>query len=152
MKNHLFKLTLFVVLVLGIYLSPFKIIVVSGNSMYPTLKNKQILIGMEANKFDKEDVVVAYFEDNYIIKRVKFLEGDEYYYWLNNNSILPILVNKDFYDHFNKHNKVEMVYKSKIEKNREHFFTYSFSKMIDETIEDLKKKEFSLIDSYKDII
>jgi len=86
--------------------------------MYPTLKNKQILIGMEANKFDKEDVVVAYFEDNYIIKRVKFLEGDEYYYWLNNNSILPILVNKDFYDHFNKHNKVEMVYKSKIEKNR----------------------------------
>jgi len=41
---------------------------------------------------------------------------------------------------------------SKIERNREHFFTYSFSKMIDETIEDLKKKEFSLIDSYKDII
>jgi hypothetical protein len=28
----------------------------------------------------------------------------------------------------------------KIERNREHFFTYSFSKMIDDTIRDLQRK------------
>ena len=86
--------------------------------MFPTLKNKQIMVGMATDKFDKNDVVVAYFEDNYIIKRIKYLEGDEYYYWLNNYSVLPVLVNKDFYEHFNKHNKTEMVFKSKIEKNK----------------------------------
>jgi signal peptidase I len=117
LKNHLIKLLAFILVFLFVYFSPFKLIVVSGNSMFPTLKNKQILIGVETSRINKNDVVVAYNEGGFIIKRVKFLEGDTYYYLLNFDSELPILIDKNDYNHFVKHSKFEIALKSTVQKN-----------------------------------
>lgn len=118
MKNHLLKLVSFIVIVLTIYLSPFKIIVVQGYSMYPTLKDKQLLLGIKTNKFEKDDIVVANVEDNCIIKRIKYIGGDEVYYLLNNESELPILISKSFYEHYKKNGKFETVQKFIVESDK----------------------------------
>lgn len=86
--------------------------------MYPTLKNNQILIGMATKNFYKGDVVVANIEDNFIIKRIKYTEGDHFYYYLNYDLESPILINKDFYEHFEPNDKVHIVQELVVENNK----------------------------------
>jgi len=117
LKNH-FKLLAIGVLIFIVYFSPFKVVIVSGNSMYPTLKNKQILLAMKTDKFNRNDLVVALIEDNYIIKRIKYVAGDEIFYFLTYDSELPILVSKEFYDNYSYNSKSEMVQKFTIENKR----------------------------------
>lgn len=118
MKNHLIKLAILSLVFLGLILSPIKIILVKGSSMYPTLKNNQILIGMATKNFYKGDVVVANIEDNFIIKRIKYTEGDHFYYYLNYDLESPILINKDFYEHFEPNDKVHIVQELVVENNK----------------------------------
>ena len=118
MKNHLHKFITFLIIVLAINLSPFKIIIVQGLSMYPSLKDKQILIAVRTNKVNKNDVVVAYFEDSYIIKRVAYVAGDEIFYLFTNNSELPIIINKELYEKHKKNEKTASVQKIKIDKDK----------------------------------
>ena len=103
---------------LGLILSPIKIILVKGNSMYPTLKNNQILVGMVTENLNKGDVVVANIEGNFIIKRIKYTEGEHFYYYLNYDVDSPILINKDFYEHFEASDKVHIVQELVVENNR----------------------------------
>ena len=58
---------------------PYKLVVVVGRSMLPTLKGGQILLAKKTNKFERGDIVVIKEEDNIIIKRIKYLP-EEYYY------------------------------------------------------------------------
>jgi signal peptidase I len=118
LKDHLFKIVSLLSLVVFVFLSPFKIIVIQGNSMYPTLKDKQIVLGYKTNSFDRNDIVVAYFEGNNIIKRIKYIEGDRVYYLLKRNFDLPKIVTKDFFDahKLNKENEIKQNFI--VEKNR----------------------------------
>ena len=57
--------------------------IVSGNSMYPTLEEKQILFSDRAEEIHRSDIVTAYFpkrmttlEDVLIVKRVIGIPGD----------------------------------------------------------------------------
>lgn len=56
-------------------------VMVNGDSMYPTLKNKDIMIlnriGYKDKKFDRFDIVVIKTEKNKIIKRVIGLPGEK---------------------------------------------------------------------------
>ena len=91
---------------------------VKGSSMYPTLKNNQILIGMATKNFQKNDVVVANIEDNFIVKRIKYTAGEHFYYYLNYDVDSPILINKDFYEHFEASDKVHIVQENVVENNK----------------------------------
>ena len=118
MKNHLHKFITFLIIVLAINLSPFKLIIVQGLSMYPSLKDKQILIAIRTNNVNKNDVVVAYVEDSYIIKRVAYVAGDEIFYLFTNNSEIPIIINKELYEKHKKNEKTASVQKIKIDKDK----------------------------------
>lgn len=75
-----------------IYYRPFRVIVVRGSSMYPTLHHGQILIGYKTKNITRNDIVVCNIEgEDAIIKRVKYVGGDSYASLLdlkNTNAIL----------------------------------------------------------------
>jgi signal peptidase I len=55
----------------------FKVGVVIGDSMYPTLHDKQLVwIDKRQKEFDRFDIIVINTQDNYIIKRVIGLPGE----------------------------------------------------------------------------
>ena len=85
-KKFRFILLSAVILVLMI-INPYKIIVVRGNSMYPTLKNGSILLGKKSDHFNRGDIVVAKNDaEEIIIKRIKYISGDYYYYSYDRNT------------------------------------------------------------------
>lgn len=80
MRSYL-KILISVVVVLALWALPFKIIVVKGDSMLPNLKNNELLLAVKTNNFSVNDIVVAKndFRET-IIKRIKFVDDDKYYY------------------------------------------------------------------------
>lgn len=89
MKLKVYKLIIVAVL-LSIFLvyNPYKLIVVVGNSMYPSFKNNQILLAKKIDTLRKNDVVVIK-SDFYgtIIKRIALIPGDHYYFYLDTEKI-----------------------------------------------------------------
>jgi signal peptidase I len=86
MRKYL-KFLICIVVVLALRAVPFKIVVVKGDSMLPNLKNNQVLLAVKTNNFSVDDIVVA--KNDYretIIKRVKFVDDDVYYYVLGLHS------------------------------------------------------------------
>lgn len=86
MRKYL-KFLICIVVVLALWAVPFKIIVVKGDSMLPNLKNNQVLLAVKTNNFSVDDIVVA--KNDYretIIKRIKFVDDDVYYYVLGLHS------------------------------------------------------------------
>lgn len=57
----------------------FKILQVSGTSMEPTLHEGELLITSKFFKFEKEDMIAFYYNDNVLIKRVIATENDTIY-------------------------------------------------------------------------
>lgn len=65
------------------YLQPYKVVVVLGNSMHPTLKHGQIVLAKKVTKFEKGDIVV--FRNDFeeiVIKRILFMPDEYYYYFI----------------------------------------------------------------------
>ena len=76
MSRKLKFLLLSLIAIAIMLVDPYKLIVVRGNSMYPTLKNGNILLGKKSNYFKRGDIVVAQndaFEK--IIKTLHPVEG-----------------------------------------------------------------------------
>jgi signal peptidase I len=86
MRKYL-KFLICIVVVMALWAVPFKIIVVKGDSMLPNLKNNQVLFAVKTNNFSVDDIVVAKndFRET-IIKRIKFVDDDVYYYVLGLHS------------------------------------------------------------------
>ena len=108
MKNHFIKI-LFICLALLtiVYItSPYRIIVVQGNSMFPTFHNKQILVAKSINNYNEitiNDILVCELEGNYIVKRVKSLENQSIYYYIDSNTSEIKLIDKHTYDYLSNH-------------------------------------------------
>jgi signal peptidase I len=98
-------------------LLPFKLILVKGESMYPTLKNNQILLAMKTDSYERNDVVVAEIEDCVIIKRIAFIENDIVYYHIERDLNLPLLVSKNYFENFKSKDKSDIVQKFNIDKD-----------------------------------
>ncbi len=78
-------------------LNPYKIIVVRGESMYPTYKNGDILLGVKSENYQKGDIVVTKNDYNEtIIKRITCMPGETYY------TVSKILVHECFVEMVDK--------------------------------------------------
>ena len=80
MRNkNLLKLLIGLALVICLYFNPYKIIMVVGSSMYPTLKSHQLVLAKKIDKIERGDIVVALNDSReIIIKRVAYLPGECY--------------------------------------------------------------------------
>lgn len=80
MRNkNLLKLLIGLALVIGLYFNPYKIIMVVGSSMYPTLNSHQLVLAKKVDKIERGDIVVAYNDSREtIIKRVAYLPEEKY--------------------------------------------------------------------------
>lgn len=74
-------------------------IIVSGNSMYPTLKDKQVVRVSKIKEINRFDIVIAKKHDNYlIVKRVIGLPNEKIEYKDNHLYINEKPVTEDFID------------------------------------------------------
>ena len=78
-KRLIVSLAIGCILLLLAYFQPYKLVVVIGQSMYPTYKSGQIVLAKKTKYFKKSDVVVALNDDrSLIIKRILYTP-EEYY-------------------------------------------------------------------------
>jgi signal peptidase I len=79
-KKFIKTLLIAFVLIIFMIINPYKIIVVRGESMYPTYKNGDILLGSKDRNYLKGDIVVLKNDfDETIIKRITYMPGETYY-------------------------------------------------------------------------
>lgn len=108
MKNHFIKILLFCLALLSLIyiISPYRLIIVQGTSMFPTFHNKQLLVAKNINNYNDiniNDIIVCENEGNYIIKRVKYLENEYVYYYIDANTSEIKLINKNQFDYLTNH-------------------------------------------------
>jgi signal peptidase I len=77
-------------------LQPYKLVVVVGRSMLPTLEGGQILLAKKTNSFERGDIVVVKEEDDIIIKRIKYLPGEYYYTVLNFDTSEMLFIDSEY--------------------------------------------------------
>lgn len=80
------------------YLQSYKVVVVLGNSMYPTLKHGQIVLAKKVSKFEKGDIVV--FRNDFeeiVIKRILFMPEEYYYFILDSKPYVTELIYDNSY-------------------------------------------------------
>jgi signal peptidase I len=86
------------------YLQPYRLVVVVGDSMFPTYKSGQILLATRATEIKKDDVVVVKnYDFETIIKRIKYEPSEKYYYLLNKTYIIPFLIIDNSYSNISKY-------------------------------------------------
>lgn len=73
-KNFIYFFVLF--MLISRFTNLFRVNIVDGLSMYPTLKDGEVLLGSRFGKIERGDIVVAQREDYYVIKRVIGLPGE----------------------------------------------------------------------------
>ena len=79
------------------FFQPYKLVVVSGQSMLPTYKDRQILIAKKTKDFKKSDVVVAYSDDRQlIIKRILYIPDEYYYYMFKKDGTFELILNNSY--------------------------------------------------------
>lgn len=67
--------------------TPYRLIVVKGNSMLPTYKNNQIVLAKKVDNYKKNDVVIFESESDYLIKRIVYCEGESVFFYINKERI-----------------------------------------------------------------
>jgi len=113
MNQKFIKIILIVfVLIIFMVINPYKVIVVRGQSMYPTYKNGDILLGVKDRNYQKGDIVVTKNDyDETIIKRITFMPGETYYVVskISSHECYSEIVDKNTYDEIKKNNHSKYV-------------------------------------------
>ena len=123
--NQKFIKTLLIAFVLIIFMivNPYKIIVVRGESMSPTYKNGDILLGSKDRNYQKGDIVVLKndFEET-IIKRITYMPGETYYNVsrISSHDLISEMVDKTTYENVkrNSNSKYVIAMKDKVPLNQ----------------------------------
>lgn len=102
------------------FFQPYKLVVVSGQSMMPTYKDRQILLAKKTKDFRKSDVVVAYSDDKQlIIKRILYISGEYYYYMLKKDGTFELIVDNSYKSILNVKNHDDVyIMEEKVPKNQ----------------------------------
>ena len=96
-KRFIVSLVIGCMLMLLAYLQPYKLVVVVGESMTPTYKNRQILLAKRTKYFKKSDVVVAYSDDRQlIVKRILYTPEEYYYYMMKKDGMFELIVDNSY--------------------------------------------------------
>lgn len=110
-KKFIVSCLISLIFCLCFYLQPYKLVVIVGESMMPTLRNGQVVLAKRESKYNKGDIVVIKDSEGetVIIKRIIFTPGDYYYYIIDteklemihllDNSFRNILQAKSKYGH-----------------------------------------------------
>jgi signal peptidase I len=130
-KKQLKMFVIGIVLALLMYLQPYKLVVVVGDSMLPTLKSGNILLAVKANKIHHGDIVVAYNDYNEkIIKRIAYVPEEYYYYHYQKNDALPLLIVDNSFKNVSHWKNVfndEMMIELKVPKNHYYLLGDNFN-------------------------
>lgn len=87
-----------------VYLQPYRLVVVVGDSMLPTYHSGQILLAKRTNEVNKGDVVVVKnYDFETIIKRIKYEPSENYYYLLDKENIVPFLITDNSYSNMTEY-------------------------------------------------
>ena len=97
-KRFIVSLVIGCMLMLLAYLQPYKLVVVVGESMTPTYKNRQILLAKRTKHFKKSDVVVAYSDDrSLIVKRILYTPEEYYYYMMKKDGEFELIIDNSYH-------------------------------------------------------
>lgn len=96
-KRLIVSLAIGCILLLLAYFQPYKLVVVIGQSMYPTYKSGQILLAKKTKYFKKSDVVVALNDDrSLIIKRILYTPEEYYYYVMKKEGYYKLIIDNSY--------------------------------------------------------
>jgi len=96
-KRLIVSLAIGCILLLLAYFQPYKLVVVVGQSMYPTYKSGQILLAKKTKYFKKSDVVVALSDDrSLIVKRILYTPEEYYYYVMKKEGYYKLITDNSY--------------------------------------------------------
>ena len=96
-KRLIVSLAIGCILLLLAYFQPYKLVVVIGQSMYPTYKSGQILLAKKTKYFKKSDVVVALSDDrSLIVKRILYTPEEYYYYVMKKEGYYKLIIDNSY--------------------------------------------------------
>lgn len=78
-KASIYLIIIFVIIILCITILSFTFSIkrVNGNSMYPSIKDNQVvLINNSVSKLDRGDIIVFYYDGMMLVKRIIAINGD----------------------------------------------------------------------------
>ena len=96
-KRLIVSLVIGCILLLLAYFQPYKLVVVVGQSMYPTYKSGQILLSKKTQNFNKSDAVVAIADDGtLIVKRILYIPEEYYYYVMKKEGYYELIIDNSY--------------------------------------------------------
>jgi signal peptidase I len=96
-KRLIVSLAIGCILLLLAYFQPYKLVVVVGQSMYPTYKSGQIVLAKKTKYFKKSDVVVALSDDrSLIVKRILYTPEEYYYYVMKREGYYKLVIDNSY--------------------------------------------------------
>ena len=96
-KRLIVSLAIGCILLLLAYFQPYKLVVVIGQSMYPTYKSGQIVLAKKTKYFKKSDVVVALSDDRtLIVKRILYTPEEYYYYVMKKEGYYKLIIDNSY--------------------------------------------------------
>ena len=96
-KRLIVSLAIGCILLLLAYFQPYKLVVVVGQSMYPTYKSGQIVLAKKTKYFKKSDVVVALSDDRtLIVKRILYTPEEYYYYIMKKEGYYKLIIDNSY--------------------------------------------------------
>ena len=96
-KRLIVSLAIGCILLLLAYFQPYKLVVVIGQSMYPTYTSGQILVAKKTKYFKKSDVVVALSDDRtLIVKRILYTPEEYYYYVMKKEGYYKLVIDNSY--------------------------------------------------------
>ncbi len=93
-KKLILRIFLIIFLLMFMWLQPYKLVVIVGNSMMPTFHSNQIVLATKAKDIRKGDIVV--FRNDFkeiVVKRVAYVSGDYYYYHIRKDGEYELIDN-----------------------------------------------------------
>lgn len=114
------------------YFQPYKLVVICGQSMMPTLKDRQIVIAKKQNIYKKGDVVVFITSDNNkLVKRITYCPDEYFYYYLDSEHASMTLLKDNSYRSIFEAKKEfgKLILENKVQKNHYYLLgdNYDFS-------------------------
>lgn len=121
-KRFIVSLVVGCMLMLLAYFQPYKLVVVVGESMTPTYKNRQILLAKRTKHFKKSDVVVAYSDDrSLIVKRILYTPEEYYYYMMKKDGEFQLIIDNSYHSIL-KIKNIDDVYMMELKVPKEHYY------------------------------